>query len=179
MNRMLAAITLCAAVLLSGCEIIVTGGTPSVDGVRISNATVRTDTRAEIDGVERSVICDDRITDLTYGFSFEGPLERWTSYLAGVLSGDVIGYETFQPTDTGVQWESNRVTVTYAIYPGIAPLESSPESVPTNHIQLEAIRVVPVPQVLGYTRLYLEVGASPDTIRLSSGEIPVLADCNL
>lgn len=158
------------ALLLTACDIVITGGTVWPDDVIIRNAGYLTDAKATIDGHERFVICDDRVADLTYFFEYEGDLAGWTSYLKGVTTGDVIGVRTFTPSSPGVTYTSQDVLVTYAIDPGIAPLAQ-------DDLTTEAIVVVPVPEVLGYTRLYLRLESTGSVLRLVSSDIPVLANC--
>lgn len=171
-----------AAVLLGGCEVVVTGGSGAHDGVSIWNATYGTDTRATIDGVDRYVICDDRVTELSYAFQYEGPLHAWTSYLVGDTWGDVVGRQTFAPGASGVGYHADHVRVTYAIHEGVAPLSAAPagfaESAgPDGTVQPQGIVVVPVPQVIGAARLYLELDGAHTRRELVSQRIPVLANC--
>lgn len=162
-----------ASALLVGCEIVVTGGGTPYDGVVIRDAAYRTNATARIDGVDRFVICDDRVTDLSYSFDYRGPLEAWTSYLYGVHTHDTIGRQTFRPSDAGVHYDPHHVSVTYGIHPGMAPL-----AVDSGHAAApQGIVVVPVPKVIGYTRLYLEVGRSAPR-QLVSKDIPVVASCS-
>ena len=182
MNRMLAILLLAASAALVGCEVVVTGGGTPYEGVVVHDASYRTDARATIGGVDRFVICDDRVTELTYSFDYEGPLDAWTSYIRGVTSDHVIGRETFRPSSAGVSWDPHHVEVTYAIHAGIAPLgidgaDAGPRP-PAPGLGPQAIDVVPVPQVIGYTRLYLELGTS-GARQLVSKDIPVLADCSV
>ena len=171
MRRTLSLLLLSATLLLAGCELVVSGGPTWPDDLTITNAGYLTDARASIDGVERYVICDDRVSDLTYYFDYHGTLESWSSYLRGVTTGDVIGYRTFYPGSSGVTHSPNDVTVTYAIQAGVAPLNADDAVTP------RGIVVVPVPQVIGYTNLYLKIASSSAELRLVSREIPVVANC--
>ena len=174
MNRMLAILLLAACAALVSCEVVATGGGTPYDDVTIRDAGYRTDARATIDGVDRFVVCDDRVTELSYAFDYAGPLAAWTSYLRGVSTGDVIGRRTFRPSSAGVSWDPHHVEVTYAIPSGIAPLGTGDGA----SLGPQAIDVVPVPKVIGYTRLYLELGSSRAR-QLVSKDIPVLADCSV
>ena len=171
MRRALSVLLLFATLLLAGCEIVISGGGTWPDDLRITNAGYLTDAKATIDGVERYVICDDRLADLTYYFDYDGALESWTSYLKGVTTGDVIGTKTFYPGSPGVHYTQNDVMVTYAIYPEMAPLAQQDALAP------QGIVVVPAPNVIGYTELYLRIASTSAELRLVSRRIPVLSNC--
>lgn len=171
MRRALPVLVLLAALVLAGCEIVVSGGGAWPDDLTISNAGYLTDAKATIDGRERYVICDDRLSDLTYYFDYEGALEQWSSYLQGVTTGDVLGYRTFTPSTPGVHHTADDVMVTYSIDPGVAPLAHQDALAP------QGIVVVPAPQVIGYTELYLSIASTSSVRRLVSQQIPVLSNC--
>ena len=152
--------------LLAACEIIITGVYPP--GFSLSNAYYLTSYRADADGDGdlEFVICDDRTSELTYHFDYSGELLRWTSYLQGVTSGQIRGEATFTPDSAGVYYGGDSVDVTYEIRAGAAPLAAP-----------QGITVVPVPDVIGYTRLYLRVNGYSGLYSLSSRAIPVLRFC--
>lgn len=169
--RALSALLLLATLLLAGCEIVISGGGTWPDDLVISNAGYLTDATATIDGVERYVVCDDRLADLTYFFDYDGVLESWTSYLKGVTTGDVIGRRTFTPDTAGVRFTADDVMVTYTIHAGVAPLDQDDALAP------QGIVVVPAPNVIGYTELYLRIESTSSVLRLVSRKIPVLSNC--
>lgn len=173
MNRFASLLIVALATLLAGCEIVVTGGVGGSSDVDIWNASYATDAKAVVDGVETFVICDDRVTDLRYSFEYEGALQTWTSYLHGVHSGDTIGRQTFSAGDPRVSYEPHRVSVTYGIHSGMAPLANDADGT----VETAGIVVVPVPHVIGYTLLYLELDGPASARRLVSKDIPVLSSC--
>jgi hypothetical protein len=153
--------------LLSGCEIIITGDLVYPPGFNLTNASYSTNYRADADGDGdlEFVICDDRTTELGYHFDYHGDLQRWTSFLRGVTSGQIRGEATFTPGSAGNP--PGHVDVTYEIRSGAAPLLVTPQG----------ITVVPIPDVIGYTRLYVRVNGYSGLYSLSSAPVPVLAAC--
>ena len=157
--------------ILAGCEFVITG---SVDvlfppGFSLYNASYNTSYKADVDGDSalEFVICDDRTTELSYHFDYSGDLRQWTSFLKGVTSGEIRGEVTLYPDTAGVGYGSQEVDVTYEILARAAPLVVSPQG----------ITVVPLPDVIGYTRLYLRVNGYSGLYNLSSNAIPVLRHC--
>lgn len=158
-------------VFLAGCDFVITG---SVDlayppNFSLYNASYNTNYQADADGDGdlEFVICDDRTTELSYHFDYDGDLRQWTSFLKGVTTGQVRGEVTFYPETGGVRYGSQEVDVTYEIRAGAAPLLVAPQG----------ITVVPVPDVIGYTRLYLRVNGYTGLYNLSSRAVPVLSSC--
>ena len=157
--------------VLAACEIIISGiDFPYPPGFSLYNASYRSSYQADADGdgdVE-FVICDDRTTLLSYHFNYQGSLERWTSFLKSVQSGQIRGEVTFYAGDPRVNYGYSSVDVTYEILAGAAPLAIAPQG----------ITVVPLPTVIGHTRLYLRANGYSGLYALSSQPIPVLANCN-
>jgi hypothetical protein len=138
--------------------------------VSITRATYTTNYQLDTDGdgnVE-SVICDDRITELSYNFDYVGKLHRWSSFLEGVLTGQVRGETTFYPGAPQVDYSPESVEVTYKILPTAAPLVKADTA---------DIAITPTPSVIGYTQLKVRVNGHYTSIRLTSQEIPVVATC--
>lgn len=147
--------------LLAACTVSVDGNI-NPPPPEISNASYRTDFQAMVDGRNQDVICDDRVTNLTYSFDFDGDLDTWVSYLKGVTSGDIAGRVTLSLTgDNRVSYDrvNDRVTVNYQINAGAAPLA-----------------IVVSPKVVGESQLFLQFGN--DSVKLLSNPIPVLQSCN-
>jgi len=162
------------AVLLAACEITITGepGPGPVPGLPpdldIYRASFDTDYQADVDvdGDYEFVICDDRTTNLTYTFTFDGDLDSWESYLSGER-GEVVGRETLTVGSRYVDYNSrtNTVTVKYQIERGGAP-----DIVTTQDIVIR-------PKVDRYVRLYLKVDGYAKAYDLISKQIPVLVAC--
>lgn len=169
---LLAAPALLAALLLVGCEIVF--GDP-IDPPPVSNASYRTDYRLDLDGDgegDRSAICDDRVTELTYSFDYTTELESWTSWLEGGFDGREVGRQTFRPGEDGVRYGNDRVEVTYDIFPGTAPL-----ALPPGGVAPQGIVVVPNPKQIGETILKVRVNGEDFTYTLTSNRIPVIDNC--
>lgn len=169
MNRIKLGLLLLAALLLSACDIIISG--PSVPpSVNVFNASYSTNYEATINGVTQDIICDNRRTELNYTFDYSGNLDSWSSFLRGVESGEIDGLESFTEADIARYGE---VDVTYEIPPGEAPLKEESE-----RLNPQRIVVVPNPQVVGRTMLYVTVNGGSNRIPLSSDRsIPVVNPC--
>lgn len=155
--------------MLSACTITVfpgggTGTTTTITGLSFSSNYT--------DNTGKSLVCDNRTTNLTYSFSYSGSLDSWTSSLIGVQSGQTAGTATFYLTSPEVNAAGNQVAVTYSLSPGTAPL-----SVPkTGAISPQSIIVSPV--IKGYTDLkitFYDLNGGSGTARLGQN-IPVV-DC--
>ncbi len=129
-------------------------------GLTISNATYGTDFEATVDGELQDVICNDRTTNFTYGFNFNGDLRSWESYLKGVETGRIAGRISLDLSSDNVRYDraTNRVTVNYEIRANAAP---------------QAIVVNPV--LAGKTQLFLQFGTY--NYRLLSDPVPILESC--
>lgn len=138
--------------------------------VSITHANYMTNHQLDTDsdGNAESVICDNRVTDLTYNFNYIGRLYRWNSFLEGALTGEIRGEATFYAGAPEVQYSLERVEVTYKILPAAAPLLQTGTS---------EITINPTPSVIGYTRLKVRVNDHYTAIRLTSEEIPVVENC--
>lgn len=159
------------AVALTSCNLIIEG---SGDPGPVYNASYRSNYRLDTngDGVhDRSVICDDRITELTYSFNYTTELDSWTSWLEGGFERDEVGRQTFRPGEAGVRYGNDRVEVTYEIDPGTAPLTVDPALAP------QGIVVVPNPRQIGQTFLKVRVNGVGFTYTLTSQPIPVIDNC--
>jgi hypothetical protein len=155
------------ALLLGGCLIITDDPEPTPDPLEVISATY--ETNAAVDG--QPIICDDRTTEITYRFRYQGELESWTSYLKGVTLGQIKGEETFRPGAEGVSpYETNGYEVTYTLGPNVAPYASGEAS--------KAIIVVPDPTVIGHTILHLRLeGTNGESASYFTAPIPVVQDC--
>ena len=153
---------------LTACELAVMVDPQSE--VSITHATYVTNHQldADSDGNIESVICDDRVTELTYNFNYTGRLHRWDSFLEGVLSGQIRGEATFYPDAPHVHYSPENVEVTYTILPTAAPLVVAGTT---------DIAINPTPSVIGYTQLKVRVNGHYSAIRLTSEEIPVVTSC--
>jgi hypothetical protein len=150
--------------VLAACDITIDWGS----GFSISNATYSTNFQDRSGG---SYICDNTTTYLTYSFNYSGTLTSWTSYLKGENTGVVKGRTTFTPSSPYVdRYGNNYVEVTYTIPSGTAPLEATSQAAP------QSIIVVPNPQVIGYSRLFLTVNGYSHP--LLSNPIPVINGCS-
>lgn len=147
--------------LLAACTLSVTGEVGLPEGLEISNATYETDTQAQVDGETQYVICNDRTTNFTYAFTFDGDLNRWRSYLKGVETNRIAGDVILSLTDDRVAYNrsTGRVVVNYKILPGAAPQA-----------------IVVNPKVAGKSRLFLEFGNF--TYPLLSDPVPILQSCS-
>ena len=138
--------------------------------VSITHATYETNYHLDTDsdGNVESVICDDRVTELTYNFDYIGRLHRWSSFLEGVLTGQIRGEATFYAGAPQVHYSPESVEVTYTILPTAAPLVKAGTT---------DIAINPTPSVIGYTQLKVRVNGRYTAIRLTSEEIPVVETC--
>ena len=136
--------------------------------------SVSTNFQATLDGEDaaQDVICEDRITELSYSFTYSGSLTSWTSYLKGVTTGEEAGRETFTLNSNKVDRDGNTVTVTYTI-----PAQTSP-LLTDGGITTEAITVVPSPRQIGATQLFIGLeGALGAAEALRADPIPVVVNC--
>lgn len=152
--------------IVTACEFTISGNI-DFPNLEVSNARYATNYRTD-EG--RSVICDDRTTELTYSFDYQGDLDRWSSYLEGSRGGRV-GERTFYPDYRG--YGAAHVEVTYGIPPYTAPLSVDPNE---GEVTPQAIVVVPKPVVIGHTTLYLSVNGYGSRA-FSSDPIPVINNC--
>jgi hypothetical protein len=164
------------AFVLNGCLIeIVDTGLPS--GLTVSNARYETNFSATVDGEpNRSIICDDKVTTLSYSFQYAGNLSSWTSYIKG-SKGAEVGRQTLDLNSRFVQFDSadRRITVTYELPAGSAPLITAPE----DSITSQAITVTPIPdpKVIGSSKLFLEFPNSGRPYAFSTKDLPVVDNC--
>lgn len=162
MKRLSLGLLLISMLVLSACDVVITGEPGPGSDIRIYNAKYSTN----FDG---NIICDNRTTYLTYEFSYDGILTRWSSYLKGLNSGDVFGYDTFYPSDSRViNFNDNYVRVTYAIPPYTAPL-----SVPAS----DTLNTQGIVVSDGLSRLYVKLNGLSRDYNLSSKDIPII-QCN-
>jgi len=169
----LALLTCALCLALAGCEIIVVGSpTPEPPlPLEILSFSYYTDYE---DQSGDPLICDDRLTTLTYSFQYRGELELWHSYLKGVLTQDVRGEETFDPGSNSVrEVYPGFFEVRYIIEPYAAPLSLSKDEV----LQPQDIEVVPAPIVAGMTRLHLTLDGGGEQAEFVSQDIPVINNC--
>lgn len=146
--------------LLAACQVNVNGG-DLPPGLEIRNATYGTNFEAELDGELQDVICNDKVTDFTYSFIFDGDLDTWESYLKGVETGRVAGRISLDLDSEFVKYDraTGRVTVNYKLNPGAAPQA-----------------IVISPKVIGESQLFLQFGTY--NYELLSNPVPILQSCN-
>lgn len=138
-------------VVLGGC----TGLMP------IYNASFRTDFQDQEDGT--FYICDTQNTLMTYEFSFRDTLVSWTHYLRGVETGERGYIQELSFYSPGVTVVGDRVTYSFIINAGTAPLSVDKQAVAPQTILVD----------VGETTLVLEGSASDSTtVRLSS--LPII-----
>ncbi len=159
--------------LLAGCNIVFQPG-PVTPNLRITEFDYTTNYRGSNTG--RSYICDNRPTTLTYKFSYEGGIERWTSYLQGRTLGQIKGMQTFDPRSQGVSpYQDSGFKVSYVMDAYFAPYKTAEKN-----LSPQVIAVVPVPQpvIIGAANLHLTLeGTSGGTQSRTSADIPVIANC--
>ena len=126
----------------------------------------------------RSVICDNRTTEITYEFTYNSSLiealRDWDQVLVGVNSG-ARGFERrFVPSDGEVSLlSSRRYRVETTVPGGTAPLSVNDDSVDS-----QAIIIVPNPQVIGRSRLEVTVrGDAGTTQRIVFPPLDVIDNC--
>ena len=159
--------------LLSGCLIIETPVVPTPEPpLRVLETTYSTSFSAN----GQAVICDDRPTQITYRFRYQGQLESWTSYLRGETLGTERGRQTFAPGSVGVNpYETAGYEVTYNLGPNTAPYRNGPDAA---RVSPQAIVVVPNPTPIGATRLFLVLrGGGGESRPYQSDPIPVISNC--
>ena len=169
MKRFLLIALLAAA--LAGCNIIIQTPTPAL---KVLSATYNTSFSAP-DG--QSAICDNKVTQLTYTFRYEGQLQSWSSYLKGQTLGKVSAVRTFTPGSAGVSaYQTNGYEVTYNLPTDFTPYRANPDS----SLSAQAIIVTPVPPLtpIGATKLYVTLtGADGNAQPYVSKDIPVYINC--
>jgi hypothetical protein len=166
------------AFVLNGCLVeIVDPGTGLPSGVTIFEAAYGTNYSATVNGEpDRSIICDDRTTVLSYSFRYSGNLGSWVSYIKGSKGGET-GRLTLDLNSKFVQHDvaNRQVTVTYDLLAGSAPLLMSPQaSAVTPNI---IITPVPDPVVLGSSKLFLEFPSASRPYQFSTKDLPVVDNC--
>lgn len=147
--------------LLAACQVNVADNNGLPPGLTISNATYGTGFEAEVDGELQDVICNDRTTNFTYAFTFDGDLRSWESYLKGVDTGRVAGRISLDLNSEFVSYDAatGRVTVNYQLQPGAAPQA-----------------IVINPKVLGKSQLFLQFDTY--NYELLSDPVPILQSCS-
>lgn len=172
-NRFLSLASLLCLGLLAGCNVYLT---PTPTPVPVLNITEFTTFTNYTDQSGASYICDNRPTTLTYRFSYEGRLERWTSYLEGqALPGSPIkGEHTFDPRSQDVSpYQDSGFEVEYRMDAYFAPYKEGDEAVSP-----QAIIPVPNPQPIGATKLYLTLEGQDGQVQSRTSEaIPVVSNC--
>lgn len=139
---------------------------PSLD---VLSATYNTNFSA--DGV--AVICDNRTTTLTYRFSYQGPLENWTSYLEGQTFKEIKGERTFDPDSEGViEVGEGGFEVQYVMSPNFAPYGQKGKA-----LLQGAIAPLQMPVQIGATRLHLMLKGAGQEAKFVSQNIPVVNNC--
>lgn len=171
-NRFLSLTSLLCLGLLAGCNIYLTPTPAPVPALKVRNLSL--ETSYSVGG--RAAVCDNKTTQITYRFSYEGNLESWSSYLRGEKLDKVVLPETFTPKSSGVSpYETRGYEVIYNLPPNTAPYTVNPAggTVP------QGIVVVPDPTEIGATRLYLTLrSADGETKPFVSDAIPVLINCS-
>jgi len=161
-----------AALVLSACDFTIEGRIDvELDlppNFTVSNATYATTHRAEVEGLNQFVICDNLDTILSYSFDFNGNLESWSSFLEGEKTKEIAGKASFNASQITAP---GRVEVTYEIKAGGAPKLVAPD------LSTQAIVVIPKPDVIGASKLFINVNGFSRSRPLSSNSIPVLRDC--
>ncbi len=142
--------------LLAGCEItLVDGGpspSPNVERLEVYDARYTTNYR---DRSGRNYICDNIETPLTYEFSYDGDLDSWKLYLEGSRGG-VTESKRLTPRSSSVEVsERGYIRDRYAIPRYAAPLSVQTDS--ETNLETQDIIVVFEPDVIGESKLYLEV----------------------
>ena len=126
----------------------------------------------------RSVICDNRTTEITYEFTYRSSavetLSEWTQALVGETSGDRLFERRFVPSDSEVSLLGDqRFRVETSVPVGSAPLSVNDDSVDS-----QAIIIVPNPQVIGRARLEVTVvGSLGTTQRIIFPWFDVIDNC--
>ena len=177
MNRFLSLTSLLCLGLLAGCNVYVNPTptptpTPTLKVLRLS-----LEASNSVEG--QAAVCDNKTTQITYRFLYEGNLESWSSYLQGEELGKVVLPRTFTPGSAGVSpYETRGYEVIYNLPPNTAPYAVNPAGNVTNTVTPQAIVPVPNPTKIGATRLYLTLrGTNGETKPFVSDAIPVYIDC--
>jgi hypothetical protein len=161
------------ATALSGCL-----GTSRLS---VFSITFTSNYSATIKGVEKAVVCDNKITEVTYGFSYNGKLAKWESELVGDRTGERKGKIERNSSSGGVTVSNGKVSVVYTIAPAGAPLDAGQvhaQSTASSAITPQAIVVVPNPMVIGGISLDLKViDDVGDSASGNFGGIPVVNNC--
>ncbi len=164
MKKPLFALTLLLA--FAGCIPI---GTNPADTLLISDLRYESNFR---DASDRSYICDNKLTTLTYSFRYNdfARIARWDARLVGETSGQVTHTLSMSKDTGGYLNQNNRISVNWALSQGTAPLSVSPQSI--------VVTPVPQPRQIGATRLELTVFATNgSSARLVFPGIPVIDNC--
>ncbi len=175
MNRLfLTSLLLCLG-LLTGCNVYVTPTpAPPAPALKVLEASYSTSFSTS-DG--RPAICDNKPTQLTYTFRYEGRLESWSSYLEGQVLGKKGAERSFTPTSAGVsRYQTNGYEVTYGLPTDFTPYGTDPET----NLSAQAIVVTPIPPLtpIGATKLYLTlIGAGGTAQPYVSKDIVVYINC--
>jgi hypothetical protein len=159
------------ALVLNGC---VVEFVDNPNALTIRDLGYATNYRGTINGQDRFVICDDRDTELSYSFEFDGTLGNWTSYLEGGFF-ERVGEVTLNLNNRFVQYDGRTVRVTYLIRPGGAPVLMEPSNTLEAQATNASIVVVPVPQVIGETTLFIEFENLGERARFDP--TPVIDNC--
>jgi hypothetical protein len=160
------------ALVLNGCVIEFVDGPNTLT---VQELGYRTNYRGTINGQDRFVICDDRNTELTYSFEFDGVLGNWRSYLEGGFFSTRVGDVTLNLNSPYVQYDGTTVRVTYLIEPGGAPVLMAPSNTLESQATDAAIVVVPLPQVIGETTLFVQFNNLERIYEFR--ETPVIDNC--
>ncbi|MDZ7726528.1 MAG: hypothetical protein U5L75_03035 [Candidatus Campbellbacteria bacterium] len=165
-----------AVLVISACEVSVSvdGG---FSGFVLREASYVTDYsyRGE------SIVCDDRTTRFEYDIAYFGSIDRVEVYLLGEDSGRRKSISSFSPSTR--ENEEGRISGSFSLRSEIAPLrgalsqEVSGEA-SESRSNLQSIVVLPKdPEIIGYTRLYLELDTESGREILNSRAIEVFNFC--
>ena len=174
MNRFLPLMSLLCLGLLAGCNVYVNPTPTPVPALNILDFSYK----SNFSVAGQAAVCDNKTTQLTYTFRYEGNLESWSSYLKGDTLGKIVLPETFTPESTGIS-PSKPAEVIYNLPPNTAPFISSPSDNSADKVLPQAIVPVPNPQPIGTTRLYITFkGTDGQTQSRTSEAIPVVSNCS-
>lgn len=119
-----------------------------------------------------SVICDNRLTTLTFSFAYSdfSKLSSWEAQLIGLRTGATSSRLVQTPGGGGFRRVGNRIVVNWVLSEGVAPLNVDPQGI--------VVTPVPQPRIIGRTSLELLVRATnSDTLTLRFPGIPVVDNC--
>jgi hypothetical protein len=161
------------ATALSGCL-----GTSRLS---VNSITFTSNFSATINGSKKAVVCDNKITEVTYTFRYSGKLASWESALVGDKTGDKKGQASFNSRSSGVTVSNGKVEVVYTIPFGSTPLNTGPvqaQAAGSVAITPQSIIVVEDPKVIGGISLDLKViDDVGDSDKGNFGGIPVVNNC--